>query len=123
MTVVTARMHRAFGSRAIRPVTFLIHGERIHIGAQHDRFARAHPFENADNTGQRNFFMHVEPEGSQAPGDDTGSARFFKTQFGMHVQIAPGRDDIVDQALRNIDAVWRCNHGRGKVRRGPRGAP
>jgi hypothetical protein len=123
VTVVAARVHLAVVLRAVVGLIELENGQRVHVGAQHDRLPRLSALENAEHAGLRDAFVHLDAERAQTFGDDAGRAVFLEAQFRMRVQVAPGRDDFLEQRVRKLDRrrhVRRLRRTNGRPGDAPR---
>jgi hypothetical protein len=69
----------------------LLHGQRIHVGAQADRAFRVAVLDDADHAGLAQPAHHRDAPFGQARGDHVGGALFFVAQFRVGVQVAPDR--------------------------------
>ena len=103
MGVVAAGMHHvdlaaeisALGLGGERQSLRLLHRQRIHVGTQrHDRTGLA-ALEQGDDAGVGNAGPHLEAEPLQVLGDEARSANFLLAEFGVLVDIAAPRDQLV----------------------------
>ena len=74
VTVVTARVHVLPRARAVRDRVLLVDRKRVHVGAQHDRFPRSRPAQDADDAGLADPAVDVEAELAQTFPDQRGRA-------------------------------------------------
>ena len=103
MRVVAAGMHHvdlaaeilALGLGGERQSRRLLHRQRVHVGAQrHDRAGLA-ALQQRDDAGVGDAGLHLEAELAQVLGDKRCGAGFLLAQFGMLVDVAPPRDQLV----------------------------
>ena len=110
VTVVAAGVHVHRRARAIRDVVLLVERQCVHVGPQHDRLPGPRSAQHADDAGLADPGMHLVPQRQQPIGDERRGAIFFETELGMLVQVAPRRDDFVDDVGRNVDRQGRGRH-------------
>jgi hypothetical protein len=75
----------------MRKIVFLVHGQRIHVGAQSDRSTtpRARATNDADDTRLADTGMMLDAECSKFTRDDLDGAMLLETEFGMRVEVSP----------------------------------
>src|SRR5699024_11260984 len=74
------------GGAGVGQPGLLLQGERVHVGAQHDRGAGA-VAQNPDHTGAADASVDVVPGPVEPLGDPAGGAFFGVGELGVLVQV------------------------------------
>ncbi len=77
---------------ACAKVVFLVHRQRVHVGAQADRAAavlRRSPRNHGDDPGLADVAVMLDAERGELARDDLDGAVLLEAQLGMRVQVAP----------------------------------
>ena len=87
--------------------------ERVHIGAEPNptRIA-ATCAQNADDTGLSDAAVDLDTPGRETLGHDRGRAFLLESDFGMGVQVAADRDQLVLVAPDTVDDAHRHSPDR-----------
>ena len=88
MTVVTTGMHFAAVAGSMIEVILLLDKQRIHIGAQRNAVGAMAPAQNTDNASSGQALMNFDASLLQLPGDQSGGCGFFKSGFGILVELS-----------------------------------
>ncbi len=90
--VVAAGVHLAVVDRAVVELVQLLHGQRVHIGAQADQaLAGLATLEQTDDAGAGQAPVHLDPPVGELLGDHIGGAVLLEGDLGMAVDVpAPG---------------------------------
>ncbi len=100
MPVVTARVHDARGlGGGHAAIATLEHGQRIHVGPQHQRRSRPAAVEVGDDPGATDAGADGEAEVAAPPCEHRRGVVFLLGQLGVAVQRAPGFDDRLASAV------------------------
>jgi hypothetical protein len=102
-------MHHAGALRAVGNIILLMDGECIHVEAeQHRTFARQAPLEEPNHASLTNAGLYLIPQGTELLGDNICRTVLLKAQFGMHVEVAPDRYELVAERF-GLSEEW-CSH-------------
>jgi hypothetical protein len=107
--VMATCVHHAGVLRAVGDVILLMDRERIHVEAeQHRTFARQAPLEEPNHASLTNAGLYLIPQGAELLGDKIRRTVLLKAQFGMHVEVAPDRYELVVERF-GLSEEW-CSH-------------
>ncbi|MNI26820.1 hypothetical protein D3C73_805370 [compost metagenome] len=115
VAVVAAGVHLAFVLAGVREAVDLLHGQRVHVGAQAHRAVTGQLAANdADHARATQAAINLDAPFFKLGRHDVGGAEFFEGQFGMRVDVAAD--------LRNIlvpgDDRFEQFHGRRGAEKG-----
>jgi hypothetical protein len=117
VAVVSAGVHLAGNGGPVGPPGRFFDRQRVHVRAeQHRRRRRPARPENGDDTGLRDARSHVEIEGPQPVGHETGGLPLFEPQLRGAVKRTAPRDqrirDPADSVLERVGhrcPSWRAH--------------
>src|SRR4029079_9712852 len=90
VTIVAAPVHAPVVARAVREVVFLLHRQRIHVGAQADASAAvvSPSWNDGDDASAAYTGVMLDLPGGELIADEARRAVLFEAEFGMRVKIA-----------------------------------
>jgi hypothetical protein len=91
MTVVSAGVHGVWSLGCVFCPGLFVDGERVHIEAQEKGWAWLCTFEHTDHTRFAHPVCDLNAESFEFPGDNASGADLSKSEFGVHVEVAPQR--------------------------------
>ncbi len=103
---MAAGMHHALVLRGMRSAGFFENRQRVHIGAQADDLRRRGlaALDDADHAGLADPGHHlVAAEIAQMLRNNPCRPVHVILQFGMHMQVAPPRGDVVRELMDAVD--------------------
>ena len=114
MGVVPAGVHRAVVFGGELEVVLLLNRERVHVGAERERRARLRPLDLGDDAGLGDARLYgYAVERAERFGDECGRLVLLECEFGLPVEAAAERDDLVEKVgVEGLDAVF---HRRRRV--------
>ncbi|MNT09290.1 hypothetical protein D3C72_1440680 [compost metagenome] len=93
--VMAAAVHLAVVARTVLELVFLLHGQGIHVGAQHDGPIRRAALDHAHHAGLGDAGMGFDAPAAQRVRHQLGRAVLFIAELGVHVDVAPQRHNFV----------------------------
>lgn len=91
--IVPAGVHLAGMPAGVGEGVELLHGQRIHVGAQADGTWAVAALDDADHAGLAQAAVHRNAPLGELGGNQVGRAKLFKTQFRVGMDVtAHGRD-------------------------------
>jgi hypothetical protein len=97
---MSAGVHRALGFRAERLARALVERQRVHVGTQPGDAPWPSAAHEPNDARAGNAAM-LDAERVQLAFDQRRRAFFLKAQFRMAVDVAPDRDDALDDVGRD----------------------
>jgi hypothetical protein len=87
--VVAAGVHAAVVLRSVRKAVCFLDRQRVHVGAQPQRFPVGTVFEHADDARFSDAAVHLDAERLELRRDEIRGALLLEAELGVRVQVAP----------------------------------
>ncbi|KAG1264657.1 hypothetical protein G6F65_014329 [Rhizopus arrhizus] len=88
-------VHLAVVARPVVELVFFLHGQGVHVGAQHDCPVRRAVLDHPDYAGLGDAGVRFDAPAAQRVRHHLGCPVLFVAELGMHVDIAPPRHNFV----------------------------
>jgi len=111
--VMAASVHDAHIAAGIRQAGGLFDGQRVHVGAQAQRFAAIAALELPDHAGPAQAAGDLIAPLLELLGHQIAGTVFLVAHFGVPMDVAAHRDEFVGLGLQGFDDVVRKSFARG----------
>ena len=118
VTVVPAAVHSSVVARFMCEVVFFLHRQRVHVGAQADRFSArgAATRDHCDDAGAADPRVMLDAQRRQLLADDAGRAMLLEAELGMRVEIAADRRELILPCANVLDRILHRQFRRAAPR-------